>query len=496
MVPSHPEQNLESPSNPENPLEGPAGKPLDLLVVGGGIVGAGVARDAAMRGLEVGLVEQYDFAWGTSSRSTRLLHGGLRYLAQGRVGLVRQASREKGILHRIAPHLADPLPFYFPCYRGTSWPAWKLKIGVKVYDLLCGKLLLGKSCSLDAGEMSREIPGLKTEGLKGGVKYFDALTQDARLVLDTLSSAHRHGALLRNRTRLVEARPRGKTWTCVLEDTAAGRTFEVETRCVVNAAGPWAERFPASGVRLRLTKGVHLVVPKARLPLPGAVVFTEGDRILFAIPWGERTILGTTDTDYEGRPEDVRAEWEDVEYILGVVNRNFPGLELGQEDLKGAWAGLRPLLSSGKGGPSDISRAHKIRMTRPGWIDVAGGKLTTYRLMGEETVDKAARYLGKKIPESPTAEAPILEGENPYTGIIPPPLTEEAVTYYCTREWARRLEDVLVRRTSWLYYLDDTRAAAEKTARWMAASLGWSEEETRKELESFLEREALPRKEG
>ena len=488
--------NPEGGASRHPSLEESGPEPLDILVVGGGIVGAGVARDAAMRGLRVGLAEQYDFAWGTSSRSTRLLHGGLRYLAQGRVGLVRQASREKGILHRIAPHLAEPLPFYFPCYQGTSWPAWKLKIGVKVYDLLCGKLLLGKSRSLGAEEMAREIPGLKGDGLKGGVRYFDALTQDARLVVDTLSSAARHGALLRNRTRLVSADPDGSLWRCALEDTLSGGAFEVKSRCVVNAAGPWADKLPHSGVRLRLTKGVHLVVPAERLRLPGAVVFTDGDRILFAIPWGERTILGTTDTDYDGPPEEVRADWSDAEYILGVVNRHFPGLDLGEKDLKGAWAGLRPLLSSKKGGPSDISRAHKIRMTEPGWIDVAGGKLTTYRLMGEEAVDLAARHMGRKIPPSPTAGTPILEEKNPFTGIIPPPLSEEAVAWYCEREWARRLEDVLVRRSSWLYYRDDPKEAAGKTAGWMAARLGWSEEETRAEVESFLKQETLPRKDG
>lgn len=487
-------KDRENPSARILPLEDLGEEPLDILVAGGGIVGAGVARDAAMRGLRVGLAEQYDFAWGTSSRSTRLLHGGLRYLAQGRVGLVRQASKEKGILHRIAPHLADPLPFYFPCFKGTAWPAWKLKIGVKVYDLLCGKLLLGKSRSLGPEEMAREIPGLEKNGLKGGVRYFDALTQDARLVIDTLTSASRNGAILQNHARLVSADPDGKVWRCVLENTLSGKMFEVKTRCVVNAAGPWAEKFPQSGVRLRLTKGVHLVIPADRLRLPGAVVFTDGDRILFAIPWGERTILGTTDTDYQGRPEDVRTEWEDVDYILKVVNRNFPGLDLGPSDLKGVWAGLRPLLSSKKGGPSDISRAHKIRMTRPGWIDVAGGKLTTYRLMGEETVDRAARHLGKKIPKSPTAETPLMEEKNPFTGILPPPLSKEAVVYYCEHEWARRLEDVLIRRTSWLYYLDDPKETAEKTARWMASRLGWSEEETRSEVESFLKQESLPGK--
>ena len=191
-------------------LEGMAARPLDVLVIGGGIVGAGIARDAAMRGLRVGLVEQYDFAAGTSSRSSRLLHGGLRYLAQGRIGLVREASLEKLVLHRIAPHLAEPLPFLFPSYRGTPWPLWQLRIGVKFYDLLCGGRNVGRSQWLSKAEVAAQVPGLAQAGLKGAVRYFDGLTNDARLVIDTLRSASKHGAMLQNYCRL-EAGGQGQT---------------------------------------------------------------------------------------------------------------------------------------------------------------------------------------------------------------------------------------------------------------------------------------------
>ena len=195
----------------------------DVLIVGGGIVGAGVARDAAMRGLRTALVEQYDFAFGTSSRSSRLLHGGLRYLAQGRIGLVREASVEKCILHRIAPHLAAPLPFLFPTYRHTPWVRWQLSIGVRLYDFLCGQRNLGPCSTLSAAEMTRKLPGINRPDLTGGVRYYDGLTNDARLVIDTLQSAARHGAVVRNHTRFLDAQRSAGVWTCRLRDEADGR---------------------------------------------------------------------------------------------------------------------------------------------------------------------------------------------------------------------------------------------------------------------------------
>ena len=217
-----------------------AHRAFDVLAIGGGIVGAGVARDAAMRGLRVGLVEQHDFAFGTSSRTSRLLHGGLRYLAQGRLKLVYQASHEKRTLHRIASHLAEPLAFLFPTYRGTQWPLWKLRIGVRLYDWLCGGQNLGPSAALGRDETLGLLPGLAEESLTGAVRYFDGLTNDARLVLDTLRSAADHGAVVANYTRLEEASPGAGGWVCRVRDTESGRGFEVRSRSVVNATGPWA----------------------------------------------------------------------------------------------------------------------------------------------------------------------------------------------------------------------------------------------------------------
>ena len=403
---------------------------LDVLVIGGGIVGAGVARDAAMRGLRVGLVEQFDFAFGTSSRSSRLLHGGLRYLAQGRIGLVHEASREKRILHRIAPHLAQPLAFLFPTYRRTDWPLWKMSIGVKIYDLLCGGRNLGPSRKLSAEETLALVPGLNPADLTGAVRYFDALTNDARLVLDTLRSAARHEAMLCNYLRFEAAAFRSSRWRCEVRDLLTGARHCLQARSIVNAAGPWAATFPQSSVKLRLTKGVHLVIDRVRLPVPDAVVATEGKRILFAIPWGERTILGTTDTDYSGPLDDVRTDAGDVRYLLAVVGRTFPEAKIEPPDIIGAWAGLRPLIASRGGGPSDISRAHQIREAQPGWFDVAGGKLTTYRLIAEQAVDRIAKYLHCPIPRCGTAEESL---ESDFSGILPPAVSREAVEHYCTQ---------------------------------------------------------------
>ena len=461
------------------------GGPLDLLVVGGGIVGSGVARDAALRGLRVGLVDAHDFAFGTSSRSSRLLHGGLRYLAQGRIGLVREASVEKMTIHRIAPHLAEPLPFVFPTYAGTEWKLWKLRVGVKIYDWLCGKRNLGKSSALSREEVMGRLPGINPEGLTGAVRYFDGLTNDARLVLDTIRSADVGGATVRNYTRLVSADRVGDGWQCEIEDAFTGERARVTARGVVNAGGAWGDTFKASKVRLRLTKGVHLVVDRAKLPLPDAVVMAEGKRILFAIPWGERMILGTTDTDYTGATECPTCEDVDVQYVLDVTNRAFPG-NVSRDDVISAWSGLRPLIANPNGSPSDISRAHEIRMPEPGWIDVAGGKLTTYRLMAEQTVDLAAKALGFSIKKSPTAGVPLLpESETKFSGILPSEVSREAVRHYCRSEYAEHLDDVMVRRTSWRYYHRDHVEIARKVVEWMGEDLRWSPERQTEETQRY-----------
>ncbi|MEA2734955.1 MAG: glycerol-3-phosphate dehydrogenase, partial [Humisphaera sp.] len=246
------------------------GQPLDVLVIGGGIVGSGVARDAAMRGLRTLLLDRNDFAFGTSSRSSRLLHGGLRYLAQGRIGLVREASVEKVILHKIAPHLATPLPFIFPTRRGTEWKRWKLSIGVKVYDLLASGKNLGKSTTLGRDEVLSILPQLNPENLTGAVRYFDGFTNDARLVLDTLRSAQANDASLLNYAAAELPQRDGDIWRVRIADRLNDSSFEIRAKTIVNAAGAWADRFPPSEVKLRLTKGVHLVIDRARLNIPDA----------------------------------------------------------------------------------------------------------------------------------------------------------------------------------------------------------------------------------
>jgi glycerol-3-phosphate dehydrogenase len=468
--------------------------PLDLLVIGGGIAGAGIVRDAAMRGLRVGLVEQHDFAFGTSSRSSRLLHGGMRYLAQGRIGLVRESSVEKTIVHHIAPHLAEPLAFVFPTYQGNrDWILWQLKIGVKIYDLLCSGRNFDKSTWLNRDETLQNVPRLRQQGLKGSVRYFDALTNDARLVLDTLRSAASNGAGLLNYCRFKTA-SRNEFWECDVENMLAGESYKLQARCVVNATGPWADGLPHSQVKLRLTKGIHLVIDRDRLPLSDTVVMTEGKRILFAIPWGERMILGTTDTDYSGSLDDVRVNAADVRYVLEIANQHFPDALLTATDVISSWAGLRPLIADPNGKPSDVSRSHQIDNPEPGWWDVAGGKLTTHRLMAEQTVDGIVKWLNKlnglnrKIAACRTAIEPLLSPAEAkgVSGILPPEFNRRAVEHYCANEWAIHLDDVMLRRTRWHYYFPGAAQMAEQVADWMSELLGWSGTIRSGELERYF----------
>ena len=460
---------------------------LDVLVVGGGIVGSGVARDAAMRGLRAGLVDQQDFAAGTSSRSSRLLHGGLRYLEQGRVKLVHEASVEKKTIHRIAPHLSDPLGFIFPAYRGEGRPLWQLRIGVKIYDLLCGGRNFQPSRGFSRADTLGMLPTLKSDNLTGAVRYFDALTNDARLVIDTLRSAEAHGAALLNYTRFQNARREGGVWHCDIEDRQDGTRQTIRARTIVNATGPWGDKMPHSKLKLRLSKGIHIVIDHARLPVPSAVVITEGKRILFLLPWGKRVIIGTTDTDYCGAPEDVVTNAQDVQYLLRTVNAFFPNVALGEPDIVSTWAGVRPLIANPDGSPSDLSREHQIRSTEPGWWDIAGGKLTTYRLMAEQAVDRIVKQLGARVKPCRTASESLLQPQlvNVFSGIQPPAQSREAVEHYVQNEWAVGLEDVLLRRSGWQYYDRLPSATIERIAGWMAEAAGWSPAKLKNELDSY-----------
>lgn len=462
---------------------------FDVFVVGGGIVGAGVARDSAMRGLKTALIEQQDFGAGTSSRSSRLLHGGIRYLSQGRISLVREANKEKTVVQHIAPHLAAPLAFIFPTRRKSGWSLWKLGIGVKIYDFLCGRRKLGNSKILGRGKTLELLPGLNQERLTGAVRYYDGLTNDARLVLDTLRSATNAGAVVQNYTRFIDANRTGDRWECEVENAQTGERSTISTKSVVNATGPWSNRIPNSETDLRLTKGVHLVIDASRLSIPDAVVIAEGERILFAIPWGKRVILGTTDTDYKGPLKSPQCDSDDVAYVLQAVNDAFPQAKLIAEDVLSTWAGIRPLVADRNGNPSDISRRHEVKMSHPGWWDVTGGKLTTYRLMAEETLDSIAGFLGVSARACETAETQLLSQPDSIevSGLLPPPVSHAAVEHFCDAEWAVHLDDVMIRRTSWRYYDRNHLSIADEVAGWMGKLLDWDEATMKDELARYRE---------
>jgi glycerol-3-phosphate dehydrogenase len=319
------------------------------------------------------------------------------------------------------------------------------------------------------------------------VRYFDAITNDARLVIDTLRSSARHGATVCNDLQLVDAKLDNGAWRCELHDAEAGQSVAVHTRSIVNATGPWSDRLPQSTTSLRLTKGVHLVVDRARLPVPEAVVMAEGDRILFSIPWGERVILGTTDTDYDGDIACPTCDEQDMSYVLGVANETFPEARLAPADVISTWAGLRPLVADPHGRPSDISRRHEVTMSHAGWWDVTGGKLTTYRLMAEETVDQISHFLSGRTAVCATAEEPLLPDGDAALGasVMPPAVEASVVVEACRNEWARRLDDVMIRRTSWRYYHREHESLAATVADWMAAELSWSEATKAAELERY-----------
>jgi glycerol-3-phosphate dehydrogenase len=382
------------------------------------------------------------------------------------------------------------LAFVFPTYRRTHWPKWRLRIGVKLYDWLCGGGNLGKSSVWSRSETIERLPNLRQEGLTGAVRYFDGQTSDVRLVIDTLRGASAAGATLANYVKLVDARREGDRWRCTVEDRLAERTFSFHARGIVNAAGPWADRLPHAKAKLRLTKGVHLVVDRRRLPLDDAAVVAAGRRILFAIPWGERVILGTTDTDYDGPPESPRCEPADQRYVLELIGAAFPGARLADDDVIATWAGLRPLVDEGAASPTDASREHEITLTEPGWWDVTGGKLTTYRLMGEQTIDRVAKFLNLRAPNSSTAKTPLLSGvQGDYpSSVEPPPFERETVEQLCREQWAVHLADVMTRRTSWRVYHADHARLAEQTARWMAELLGWNDDRVSEELAVYRDR--------
>ncbi|MGQ0702749.1 MAG: glycerol-3-phosphate dehydrogenase [Gemmatimonadales bacterium] len=379
----------------------------DLLVIGGGITGAGIARDAALRGLGVALVEAGDFGSGTSSRSSRLIHGGLRYLEARQFSLVRESLRERGHLLRLAPHLVRPIEFILPFYHGDRVPRWKVRLGLALYDRLAGTGNVRRHENLSKREVQEQEPLLKDRGLTGAARYFDAQCDDARLTVAVIRAAAKAGAKVANYVRATElVRDGGRVVGVRLRDELTGEETEVSARVVINAAGPWVDSVrrmedPTAKPLLRLTRGSHVQVAQSRIGNHHAILFTSpiDRRPMFVLPWGNWTYIGTTETDTSDPPEQVRVEQEEIVYLLRSANWLFPKAHLGLEDVTASWAGVRPLVAADPHTPAPrVPRDHRIVRGPYGMLTVAGGKLTTFRLVAERVVDRASEELGIPAP--------------------------------------------------------------------------------------------------
>jgi glycerol-3-phosphate dehydrogenase len=385
---------------------------FDVLVIGGGITGVGIALDAAARGFSTALVEKDDFASGTSGRSSRLVHGGLRYLEHREFGLVAESLRERGILFRLAPHLVRPIPMYMLADDLRSRATYR--VGLAGYELLAAGRNVGYHRSASVEQVRQAIPGLG--GRSRGFRYFECQVDDARLTIEVTRAAHGFGAVLANHARVTDLLGDGRVTGAVVADEMTGQRFEVRARAVVNAAGVWADRVTRlagsdgpggsggpGGGRLRPSKGVHLVFAPGAVQTKAALVTPSGadDRgFIFIIPWEDRVYAGTTDTPYPGDLDHPAVDAVDRDYILSAVARSFPGVT--ERDVVASWAGLRPLLSQdedlGDARTSDLSRNHAIFTEPPGLFTITGGKLTTYRAMAQDLVDLVATALGDPRP--------------------------------------------------------------------------------------------------
>jgi glycerol-3-phosphate dehydrogenase len=465
---------------------------FDLLVIGGGITGAGIARDAARRGLAVALVEREDFASGTSSRSSRLIHGGVRYLEHGYLRLVFEASRERRRLLANAPGLVRPLRFTWPVYRGARVKRWQLAAALTLYDALALFRNVGRHHRLRAAEVLDAEPGLAADGLRGGATYWDAATDDARLTLANVLDAGHASATLLNHAEVAEltrASANGLVDGALVRDRLSGAAVRVQARVVFNAAGPWTDEIarledPRAGAAVRGTKGVHVAVPAARVGNRAAVTMLSPDdgRVMFTLPAGTHTIIGTTDTVSNEHPHEVRASRADVRYLLSAANRFFPAASLTEDDVVAAWAGIRPLVArTNRGDPASASREHAITRSRHGVLTVTGGKLTTFRAMAEQCVDAVVRTLGRKTRRCDTMEAPLdAPRPAPLNGdvLLAPGLRwrETDVVHAIREELAETIGDVLIRRTTLAFETrDHGRAVAPRVAAILGAERQWTD---------------------
>jgi glycerol-3-phosphate dehydrogenase len=526
-----------------------AARELDVLVVGGGVVGAGSALDAVSRGLTTAIVEARDWASGTSSRSSKLVHGGLRYLEMLDFGLVREALRERGLLlDRIAPHLVRPVPFLYPLQHRV-WERPYAGTGIALYDAMAYASGTARGLKhhrhLSRKGALREAPCLRPESLTGAIQYWDAQVDDARHTLTVVRTAAEFGALAASRVKVTGFLRAGERVTgATVTDLATGRVFEVRAKQVINATGVWTDDTQALAdargqFHVRASKGIHLVVPRDRLTSNTGIILRTEKSVLFIIPWGRHWIIGTTDTDWSLTKEHPAASSSDIDYLLDHVNSVLTS-PLTREDVEGVYAGLRPLLSGESESTSKLSREHVVGHPVPGLVVVAGGKYTTYRVMAADAVDEAAHAMDARVPESCTADLPLVGAAgykalwnqrqsladtsgihvariehllNRYGSLIhelldmiraDPSLAEPLpgaddylaveARYAVTHEDARHVDDVLARRTrisieAW----DRGVSAAPTVADLMAEALGWDEDEKKREIEHYLNRVAAER---
>ena len=393
----------------------------ELLVIGGGITGAGIALDATTRGLKTVLLEKDDFASGTSSKSTKLVHGGLRYLKQMEFGLVHEVGRERAIVHHLAPHLVINEKMILPLVKGGTYGPLMTSIGLKVYDVLAGVKKEDRRRMLNKEETATLEPLIRKDLLRGGGIYAEYRTDDARLTMEVLKTADQHDADVVNYARVDDFiirndKIRGATWT----DRLTGETHRLNARYVINAAGPWVDQLrdidhSLTDKTLRPTKGVHIVVPRERLPINHTIYFDVPDgRMIFAIPRDRAVYIGTTDTDYDGDLDDVRTELSDAKYLIEGANHLFPEVNLQLEDIESSWAGLRPLIAEAGKSASEVSRKDEIFESDSGLLSIAGGKLTGYRKMAERIVDRVEDRIrengGCKLRPCSTANALLTGG--------------------------------------------------------------------------------------
>ncbi len=385
-------------------LEEMASQELDILVIGGGITGAGIAREAALRGFSVGLIEKHDFGSGTSSRSSKLVHGGFRYMAQWHFGLVHEALVERYHLMHLAPHLVRPQPFLLPIFKNFKMPSWIIHLGLLLYDGLTFGKNIGHHKMLTIEDIARQEPLLTRENLQKAALYFDAKVDDFRLVMATLKAAAYHGARVVNYVEAQKLKQTHSSFRVEVFDHIGGEHLTLTARAIVNASGPWCDavlRALVSSKRhhVRPTKGVHLIVPQSKFPIHHAITLfaVQDQRPIFAIPFPPFVVLGTTDTDFKGKPESVTATAADIAYLLESFNYYFPDAQLKAEDIISTYAGVRPLIYEENKRASEVSREHQIFQHLPGVFSIIGGKLTTYRVMARDMVHLVQKYLEKRF---------------------------------------------------------------------------------------------------